>query len=151
MAPDTTEQLLTIRDGVLADVPRLVALGCEFRSQSSYRRFITENPEQMKVLAEKLVQNGTLLVMASPEEIFGMLGYFIYPHYLSGEIIAGEVFWWVDPQHRGHGLMLLDEMEERARKQSAKLVQMIAPTEQLERVYGRLGFEKVESTWQRPL
>jgi RimJ/RimL family protein N-acetyltransferase len=126
-------------------------MGCEFRSQTSYSRFLAENPEQMKALAEKLVQSGTLLVMESPEEIVGMLGFFIYPHYLSGEVVAGELFWWVEPEHRGNGLKLLDEMERRARERCAKVVQMVAPTEELERVYKMLRFEKVESTWQRPL
>jgi hypothetical protein len=30
-----------------------------------------------------------------------MLGYVIFPHFLSGELVAGEVFWWVEPEDTG--------------------------------------------------
>ena len=41
--------------------------------------------------------------------IVGMLGFIIHDHFISGEKVAGEVFWWMEPEHRGDGLKLLDE------------------------------------------
>jgi GNAT superfamily N-acetyltransferase len=61
------------------------------------------------------------------------------------------VLWWVEPEHRGDGLRLLREAESRAKLANAKYMQMIAPTEAVETVYKRLGYQYVESTYQRAL
>jgi RimJ/RimL family protein N-acetyltransferase len=53
-------------------------------------------------------------------KIVGMLGYSIYDHFIGGEKSAVEVFWWVEPEHRGDGLRLLDRLETIMRAQGPR-------------------------------
>jgi len=128
------------------DLDRLVQMGLRFRGESSYRTKISANPEKMRETAKILVDKQSVLISEH-----GMLGFVIYDHFLSGEKTAGEVFWWVDPDHRGEGVRLLRQMERQARQVGAKNLQMIAPTERVGQFYERLGYEYVESSYQKAL
>jgi GNAT superfamily N-acetyltransferase len=140
-----------IRIASLDDIPRMVEMGERFRSETSYRDHIAQNAEQMAKLGRDLIAKGEILISEHDGRITGMLGYLLYDHFISGERIAGEVFWWVEPEARGDGLRLMREAEKRAKAAGAKQFQFIAPTPQLERIYPRLGYAWVESTFQRSL
>ena len=105
-----------IREASLADIPRLVEMGCRFISESSYKHHMAENPEQMKNLAEQIISNpkGKILVSEKDVKLTGMLALILFPHYISAELIAIEVFWWVDPEAREGrtGLKLMRKAEE---------------------------------------
>jgi GNAT superfamily N-acetyltransferase len=105
----------------------------------------------MAKLGADLLAKGEILVSERAGAITGMLGYLLYDHFISGERIAGEVFWWVEPEARGDGLRLMREAEKRAKERGAKRFQFIAPTPQLEHVYRRLEYSWVESTFQKSL
>lgn len=140
-----------IRLAAESDVPRLVEMGLRFRRESEYHRHLRENPEKMGELAAQLVAQGSLLVSQVDSDLVGMLGYVLFPHFLSGDLVAGEVFWWVDPRHRGEGLRLLRAAEGRARSCGAQFMQMIAPNERVADLYKRLHYSFVESAYQRAL
>lgn len=140
-----------IRFAIATEVPRLVEMGLRFRRETGYAQHLAENPVQMAVLAEQLAAAESILVTERAGAIVGMIGFVVYPHFLSGETIAGEVFWWVEPEHRGEGVKLLRAFEETARKRGARLVQMIAPTPNVAKLYERLGYGFVESAYQKPL
>lgn len=126
-------------------------LGLRFRRESEYRSHLGENSEKMAELAGQLARAGSLLVSERGGELVGMLGYVVYPHFLSGETVAGEVFWYVAPEHRGEGIKLLRAAEERARAAGAKYMQMIAPNSKVAGVYERLDYHFLESSYQRTL
>lgn len=140
-----------IRSALESDIGRIVEMGKRFRKDSSYSKYLSENPERMTQLARDLIKQNGFLVMEHDGEMIGMLGYIVHSHFISGETVAGEVVWWVEPEHRGEGFNLLMEAEKRARAAGAKYMQMIAPTEKLERIYKSMGFEFVEATYQRAL
>ena len=140
-----------IRQATASDVPRLVEMGRRFRSETGYARVLAENPQKMTELATQLTSLGCLLVSERAGQLVGMLGYFVYPHFISGEQTAGEVFWWVEPECRGEGVKLLREAEKRARESGAERMQMIAPTDRVANLYKRLGYEFVEASYQRSL
>ncbi|KKN24646.1 hypothetical protein LCGC14_0892720 [marine sediment metagenome] len=144
-----------IREANLADIPRLVEMGRQFIAESTYKQHLPENPKQLHVLAEQIISNpkGAILVSESEGKLTGMLALITYPHPFSGELVAGEVFWWVDPEARKGrtGLKLMRRAEKVAIELGAKKMQMVAPTERIARLYERLGYEKVESTYQTGL
>ena len=123
-------------------------MGRRFRSESSYSKYLSENPERMAQLAAHLIAKDGLLLAELEGAIIGMIGWILHSHFISGEWVAGEVFWWMEPEHRGHGLKLLDAVKQSARARGAKYLHMIAPSERIERLYRHLGYEFVESTWQ---
>jgi GNAT superfamily N-acetyltransferase len=141
-----------IRKAKLADVSRIVDMGMAFRKKTSYDKFLSENPGCMENVAKQLISNDGLLLSEHAGEITGMLGFVVYSHFISGERIAGEVFWWVDERHRGKdGVKLLKEMERCAQSSGAKRIQMIAPNNRVAEFYERTGYEFVESTYQKSL
>lgn len=102
-----------IRAATLADVPRLVAMGAQFLGSSSYAATLADSPDQMARVASFLIADarGLLVVSTAAGRVTGMLGMMIFPHFLSGELVAGELFWWVEPEARGAGLRLLRHAE----------------------------------------
>lgn len=140
-----------IRLATLADIPRLVEMGQEFRRQTSYSNHLADNPAKMAETAGQLIEKQGVLVLERDDQVVGMLGFLVFPHFLSGENVAVEIFWWVDPQHRGRGLALIREAERRAKSSGAKQIQMIAPNDQVAAIYRRMRYQFVEATYQRTL
>lgn len=150
-APATT----AIRPATDVDIPRLVEMGTRFISETTYRDRITNSPDAMLALAERLLTGGddaTVLVADRAGAVVGMIGLVAFAHHISGERVVGEVCWWVDPEARGSaGVRLLKAAEQWARARGATAIQMIAPTDDVARIYLALGYVPVETTFQRNL
>lgn len=129
----------------------MVEMGRRFRKESSYGKLIADNPTKMAQLGIELIRQDGLLVAERDGAIVGMFGYIVHEHFMSGEKVAGEVFWWTEPEARGDGLKLLKEAESRARAAGAKYIQMIAPTERVAKLYEHRKYEFVESAYQLAL
>ncbi len=126
-------------------------MGQRFLRESSYAKHLKENPERLAMLGAQLIEKDGLILTERDQVITGMLGSILHNHFMSGELMAGEVFWWVEPEYRGDGIRLVKETETRARAAGAVSLQMIAPNERVAALYQRMGYEFVESTWQKKL
>lgn len=142
---------MSIRLAIEADIPAMVDMGVKFNEQSSYSKHLKISREKVAAMGKQLIDMGGLLVSERGGQIVGMIGFIVHNHFMSGETVAGEVFWWVEPAFRGEGLRLLKESENRARALGAKKMQMIAPTDQVAKVYRHFDYEFVEATYQREL
>lgn len=142
-----------IRPAVASDIPRLVEMGLHFIRSTSYAQTLRENPAQMAKTATSVIaaQNGVVLVAEDSSGLVGMIGLMAFPHHLSGDLVAGELFWWQEPSARGAGVRLLKAAEAWAREQGALMLHMIAPTGQVGRVYQRLGYQSCEIAYQKEL
>jgi len=142
-----------IRRATAADIPRLVEMGQRFRRESEYSALLADNPEQIAALCHQLVSHpsGGAFVAEKDGRVIGMIGYIVYNHLMSGEKVAGEVAWWVEPEARGDGLRLMRAAEDEARKAGAVQMQMIAPNERVGALYQRLGYRVMETTYVRTL
>ena len=142
---------MEIREAVAGDLDAIVAMGEHFLAQTPYQTRIGRNPAQMRALAEHLITgaHGALFVAARAGTLVGMIGVFVFPHPISGEAIGSEVMWWMEPDARGAGIRLLRAAERWVKARGATRFQMIAPTPDVEAIYERLGFEKVETVYQR--
>jgi RimJ/RimL family protein N-acetyltransferase len=140
-----------IRNATERDIPDIIRMGHEFMETSAYSRHLTENHECMATMARRLIgqSSGALLVSEEDDALVGMIGMFAFPHHFSGEIIAGEVIWWVAPTHRGTGLRLFRAAEQWAKSVGAKRIQMIAPNPSVGKIYERMGYEQIETAYQR--
>lgn len=146
-------EMTGIREARTSDTPALVAMGLRFLRESCYRGRIRENAEQMASLVTLLVEqpHGVVFVSERAGQVTGMIGLLLFDQPLSGDRMATELFWWVEPEHRGQGVRLLKHAETWARAQGAKALQMIAPTEGVEQLYRRLGYDRIEVAYQRAL
>jgi GNAT superfamily N-acetyltransferase len=142
-----------IRLATNADVPRLVEMGRRFISSTNYQSLLPVNPTQMSDFARRLIEARGVLVCERDGAVVGMIGLAFFPHFISGEMVAAEVFWWLEPEYRGgtEGIRLLRAAESQARARGAVKLQMIAPSDEVSAMYQRMGYAFVEAAYQRSL
>jgi N-acetylglutamate synthase-like GNAT family acetyltransferase len=145
---------MKIRVATLADVPRMLEMGARFLEGSRYRRFLNLNPQQQTQLVTELVQQDTANVFIAEQDatVVGMFGLTLSTNPFDGVRTAMEMFWWVEPHHRGStGLRLLRTAEAWAKAAGAERLYMVVPTSDVGSLLKRLGYVYVESIYQRLL
>lgn len=145
-----------IREATTDDLARIVAMGRRFRQETVYAQHVEENPGQMEATAMSLLASVTGVIAVAEQDgaIVGMLGAGLFTHPMSGVLFAGELFLWVEPEARGLGglgVRLLKWVEQWARDRGAMTMQMVAPTADVEALYDRMGYDRVEVTYQKGL
>lgn len=146
-----TTHAIAIRRASWQDTDAIVALGAAFLASSGYAAQIAYNPAHMGHLVAGLLgrPDAAIFVSETDGQIVGVIGVALFDHAMSGERAATEVTWYVHPAHRGQGLKLLRAAEEWARAHGAMIFQVTAPTPDLAVLYPRLGFEYVETAFQK--
>lgn len=141
---------MTIREATVGDVDALVRMGEQFLG-SVYAQKIHANAVALRATAEGLLASldAVIYLAAVQSRVVGMMGLMRYRHPMSGELTASEVMWWIDPEHRGSGVRLFRVGEAWALASGATVIQMIAPSPEVERFYTRVGYEPVERTFQK--
>jgi GNAT superfamily N-acetyltransferase len=145
---------MTVRPATLDDVAAIVTMAGAFVEQTDYSRHLTISPSHVASLAEALIQDGAgaVLVAESGGSVIGMLALKAFEHPMSGQRIATEFVWWVDPAHRGSaGVRLLKAGERWAREAGATALQMVAPNARVGAFYEAVGYQSVETSYMRAL
>lgn len=146
-----------LRRATSEDLAVLVRMAVRFICESSYRGLVLPNVRQLQKLVMFLLDHGGVFVaqLDGADDVVGMFGVSVIPHVMSGELVAGEVAWWMEPEHRGGSasVRLLDAAERWAVEHGAVWFQMIAPAgnERLREFYRRRGYMEVETVFQRRL
>jgi hypothetical protein len=145
-----------IREAKEADVARIVEMGSRSLLEGPYKDMLADKPEVTAALAKKLLDMGNAKILVSEvgDELVGLFAFIIFPHYYSGETVAGEMIWYVLPEarHSNKALELLWAAESMAAKLGAKKMQLTAPTDEIAGMYQRLrGYQKVETAFQRSI
>lgn len=142
-----------IRDATPDDIPRLIEMGSRFVRETVYASRLVIDPAALTRTFGLLMSSdvGALFVSEKDGTVTGMIGLLVFEHPFTGELAAHELFWWVEPEHRGQGLRLLRHAEQWAREAGAHHVHMVAPTRQVEQVYQRLGYTYLEAAYSKPL
>lgn len=142
-----------IREACITDIPKLVEMGRRFIFETKYRDAIGFDAESQQTLMQRLIDSsdGIIFILAPHKSPIGMMGVHVFAHPLSGETMAAEVFWWVEPEHRGAGLSLIHKAERWAKDRGAKKLHMIAPSEKVARCYETLGYAQLEVHYQKDL
>lgn len=142
-----------IREATLADVPRLVEMGTHFLASSTYGQCYSTNPTQMVTTITNLITSPDAcgLVAEVGGLVVGMIGVVVGSHPLTGDRLAVEMCWWVEPTARGVGMRLLRAAERWAVAHGATGMQLGAPTQEVAQFYERLGCVLVERVYYRRL
>ena len=105
----------------------------------------------------RLMKRGvlTVFVMEEGDEITGSLSFLKSPSMNDGILTAVELWWFMDPEHRGNGLQLFDAFEKSARDQGCKRFAMIHMVDsfpdKLESLYKRRGYGLIEKHYVKEL
>lgn len=144
-----------IRKAITKDVNGLIDLGMSFFVNSEYKQFVNAKEDCLRTMFESIIESedGVWLVCEIGERLVGMIGVKLFQHPYSGDPYAYELAWWVEPEVRslGVGLKLLMAAEEWAKEHGALFMNMVAPNNSIERLYGRLGYSPVERYFQKSI
>ncbi len=144
-----------VRQATLDDVPDVQAMFAEFVRTTQYQKYVGQNTDVSSALIAQLVahEDGGLFVVQAEDGLIGMFGLMVYAHPFSGERVAVEAFWWLNPDRRGYGVFLLRRAEAWAKEKGAKRLAMMAPIDKprVAEIYEALGYHAVEITYQKDL
>lgn len=93
------------------------------------------NEIMVQEMLDHLEENHILIVSET-----GMIGGMVFPLWVTGEIIAQEMFWWGDAS-------LLARFEARARQMGATAINMMSLTQRVADHYLARGYTKLETIW----
>lgn len=142
-----------IRAATLSDIGQLVALGCQFMVESGYSRHLAVNPVAQGEIAKMLIAapHGRVLVDERQGRVVGMIGVVATHHPHSGDKVMSELFWYVQPGHRGAGVKLLLKAEQWGQENGIQKSLVVAPNDEVCALYERLGYEKLETQFIKSL
>lgn len=143
-----------IRAATVDDLDALAAMGRRFLV-THYAGQLRDDVGRLRALAARLIDDGSSLLLVAEQRgaVVGMIAMVLYEHPMSGDAMAVEMFWWVEPESRGDGMRLFRRARTWAKSRGARTLQMIAPATNpdVADMYGRLGFVPVETTFQRSI
>lgn len=150
---------MIVRSLFLDDVTmlRVAELGKHFYSLTGLRgNFKPETFSTMWNHCMKMGLSATWISKSENGHITGILGMSLSFGVMDGNTIAEEIFWFVDPDHRGrHGLQLLREAEAWVESLGVKRMTMSSienlQSEKLEAFYRHKGFRKLQTQYVREL
>lgn len=143
-----------IRDATPADLSACLEMGRRFHGVSGLDKFAAFDELSFMASLSRLLDRRGLLVMGNPP--FAMAGVFAAPSFFNARVImAGEVFWWCEPEHRGHALSMLEAIERRAKSLGAEVLHMscleaLRP-DAMGRLYRGAGYVPVDHLYYKGL
>lgn len=149
---------MAVREATMDDVDALVAMAQRFYPESPYPHIYGDMPKEqaaglvivaMQGLASHGVAPGIMLVAEEDGELTGMVCMFLDAATFTPNVIAGEIVWWVEPEHRGGAtaVRLLKAAEDTAKARGANVIRMAALStspEQAGKLYERMGYAPTE-------
>lgn len=137
------------------EIPKLIPLAHAFIEESG--EDIPFDAEHFKHTWDQiyLTKTGSIIKYEKDGEIVGALGFLVYKDILSGQLKATETFWFVKKEHRGAGVLLLDEFERISKIMGVKKVMMahlknLMP-EKVKSIYLKKGYREVETQYERSI
>ena len=141
--------MMEIVKGTIEDIELLYPIAANFYSSSKFLNGFM--PVVFKQSWTTFLSSGlgVLFLLKNDNGIHGMLGGMKYPDPNSGELIATEFFWFVNPEKRGQGLKLLKAFESWAKEQECKKIIMVhladLMPDRIKQIYEKSGYEMLET------
>lgn len=112
------------------------------------------NKDKTETMLKACIDNDltTILVMESEDEVVGGIVGVVQPLFMSHTVVASELAWFVDPDHRGKGaLKLVKAFEGWAKEKGAEYITMadIRGISDLSNMYKRMGYELTEAAYSK--
>ena len=144
-----------IRRGVKSDIESIVDMARGFWGQTIYDEEYC--PETVANMAEACINAG-LMSVVDDDGVVGFACGMKGPLLGNASVVCGiELAWWIDPKYRNenHGVNLLMHLEQQARDAGIKYWNMVymvsSMPDVVEKIYQKLGYNKIEVTYQKVL
>lgn len=150
---------MKIRAATLDDVPAIEAMALRFYPLSPYPAIYGDMPPQqaaglaivaMQGMQEAGIAPGVMLVAEDDAgDLVGMLSLFLDAATFTPRVVAGELVWWMEPEHRGGmgAVRLVREAEREAKARGAHVIRMAVlgtSPEEAHEILVRLGYAPTE-------
>ena len=155
---DDQQQVRTVvRRAVVGDIPHMVMIGRRFIAESGYeKRGIHGNPNKLHESFERSISDDAsgVFVVECAGVIIGVASAVKFTTYFSDAPMSIELFWWVDPAHRGGSaaLRLMQALEDWSWASGCAAFSMVDIVDidgPATSIYERRGFDMVERTWMK--
>ncbi len=146
---------IEIRAAVENDIPVIADMGARFFAEAEWSDVVEWDHDSICATLRHMIADPSGIVLVATREgvIRGIAGGLVHPLYFNRNHLSGqEIFWWVEPDERGHmGAPLLDCLELAALERGAKSWAMIAldkiRPDAVGAAYKRRGYRASEHTY----
>ena len=146
---------VAVRVADAADLSALVGMVEAFLRDTSYGTAIEADRRVITANVGRFIDGeiGRMFVATRDGQPVGLLAATVYVNLLTGRRDGSEIVWWVDPKDRrsGAGMALLKVAEAWMCEQGAEASHLVAWNDRLVRVYGRMGYLKMETVCRKAL
>lgn len=149
--------MIIVRLATHEDVQTIVRMGRAFWAAIPYSD-VPYCPDSLAATCQQMIAQGLLIyaeIDGAPAGALGALACHLFVN--RDHLVAAELFWWVEPQHRntGVGKLMFRELEAAAKAAGVYRLSMMA-VEGLELdkaavMYERSGYSATERTWNKRL
>lgn len=147
------------RKATKEDIQSIIRMAEDFKNASPYKD-IEFDAEKVKVVIGLMLEatEGFCVFVAEDNNgnLIGMLGGMCgTPLLFSNELVASEVVWWVDPNHRNNnvGVFLKTDFEQWAKEKGCKMTTMVLLEDEninkIDAMYKQFGYVPSERTYFR--
>lgn len=145
----------TVREATLKDLKDIMVLGKEFAEEAP-NQYEWEEAKVHQVLHNLIEDpNGCILVLEVDNKIVGAILFSVNQMLFTSELIAAELAWFVNKEYRGKAssTKLIKEYERMCKEVGITKVLMsdITGLQELNTLYTKLGYAKVETTYIKEL
>ncbi len=146
-----------IRPAKQEDLRRIIEMCERFYPFTTYnlKSKIPFDVDATALLASTMIDSHVVLVAEIDEKVVGVIGIILMPFIFNPERIhAGEIIWWVEPEHIGEGVgrQLLRAADQACKEKNATHIQMIdiecSPV-RAETLYRSEGYELTERSFTK--
>lgn len=131
------------------EIEKILPLCDEFSNSSG---FVAYKKDVFVNSWTQFILSGLGVIFILPE-YKGMLGALKFNDPNTGELIATELFWFVDASARGRGIKLLNAFEKWAKKEGCKKTIMVhlsdSIPEEVKKIYIRKGYIELETHYMK--
>jgi GNAT superfamily N-acetyltransferase len=150
---------MQIRAATAEDFERVLVPIRRFHEASGYKEIVEFDEASFRKTYDVLLgKSGVCLIAEADGEVVGVAGAMVYPFYWNSAHMTGqELFWWVNPEHRGStlGKRMFNALEHWAKEKGCKSFMMICletlKPEEVEKAYLRAGYRKSERVFIKEL
>lgn len=146
--------MTVIRPAEITDIPEVVRMGERFFETAGWPDYAEWDEASITATLESLITGdlGEVFVLEEGGKLVGMAGGMLFPFYFNHNHLTGqELFWWIEPEHRGQGAALFDALEGWAKAAGAMSFTMIAvdrlKADVMGRIYRMRGYRAAEHSY----
>lgn len=146
--------LIKYRQATEADLPELLRIGRDFADACALDLIAPYDPASCERLLRWLIDDHILIVADDGLGLHGCAAAAVTPWIWNAAYTqASELFWWVDPPYRAHGVGagLLQALETEAKSLGATIITMVSMTSSMPdkvfKMYTNAGYKPSEQSF----